>query len=315
MLILDFLTIMKMYLVQVPNSLISLVSSVLRKGEDDMTQLYALRTIENVSSQGAHWATRFTSQDVIGNLCYIYRASGKQESIRLTAGSCLVRLVRFSLPSIQWVIEKLSFKEITAALVKGSPREQQISLNLLNLVMLASQTFSNMGRHLVQLLEDRNLVPGLISLIEQGTEVLRGKALVLVALLCKNGKRCLSHFFFSTRLISALDRLAKEKDDFIKQCLTSSAHVVASTVPTVLENIVGDVQQMMGGKRYGMSPLGNRNTAKTNAQLFIVVLNLLHSPTLKHRVATLQVRQQLTKITKLVENPFQVYTFRNGSTF
>ncbi|CAI0466638.1 unnamed protein product [Linum tenue] len=48
---------------QVPNSLISMVSSVLRKGEDDITQLYALRTIENVCSQGSHWAARFTSQD------------------------------------------------------------------------------------------------------------------------------------------------------------------------------------------------------------------------------------------------------------
>ncbi|PON80282.1 Phosphorylase kinase, gamma catalytic subunit [Parasponia andersonii] len=48
---------------QVPNSLISLVSSILRKGEDDITQLYALRTMENIFSQGAHWVSRFTSQD------------------------------------------------------------------------------------------------------------------------------------------------------------------------------------------------------------------------------------------------------------
>ncbi|KAH8499904.1 hypothetical protein H0E87_015230 [Populus deltoides] len=96
---------------QVPNSLISLVSSVLRKGEDDITQLYALRTIENICSQGGHWAGRFTSQDVISNICYIYRAAGKQESIRLTAGSCLVRLARFNPPSIQSVMEKLSFKD------------------------------------------------------------------------------------------------------------------------------------------------------------------------------------------------------------
>ncbi|KAE8076880.1 hypothetical protein FH972_015503 [Carpinus fangiana] len=123
---------------QVSNSLISLVSSILRKGEDDITQLYALRTIENISGQGGHWATRFTSQDVIGNLGYIYRAAGKQENTRLTAGSCLVRLVRFSPPSIQSVIEKLSSKDIASALVKGSPREQQISLNLLNMAMLGS---------------------------------------------------------------------------------------------------------------------------------------------------------------------------------
>ncbi|OIV95803.1 hypothetical protein TanjilG_20253 [Lupinus angustifolius] len=76
---------------QVPNSLISFVSSMLRKGEDDLTQLYALRTVENVCSQGGTWVGRFSSQDVISNLCYIYRASGKQESMRLTAGSCLGR--------------------------------------------------------------------------------------------------------------------------------------------------------------------------------------------------------------------------------
>ncbi|KAJ4844679.1 hypothetical protein Tsubulata_018297 [Turnera subulata] len=101
---------------QVPNSLISLVSSLLRKGEDDITQLYALRTIENICSQGAHWAARFTSQDVITNLCYIYKAAGKQESIRLTAGSCLVRIARFNPPSIQSVMEKLTFKETASSL-------------------------------------------------------------------------------------------------------------------------------------------------------------------------------------------------------
>ncbi|KAL0393193.1 UNVERIFIED_CONTAM: Serine/threonine-protein kinase RUNKEL [Sesamum radiatum] len=103
----------------VPNSLISLISSVLRKGEDDLTQLYALRTIENITSHGGYWATRFTSQDVISNLCYIFRAPGKQESMRLTAGSCLVRLVRFSPPSIQQVIEKLPLKDITSSVLRA----------------------------------------------------------------------------------------------------------------------------------------------------------------------------------------------------
>ncbi|KAE9599015.1 putative non-specific serine/threonine protein kinase [Lupinus albus] len=108
---------------QVSNSFISFVSSMLRKGEDDLTQLYALRTVENFCSQGGTWVGRFSSQDVISNLCYLYRAAGKQESMRLTAGSCLVRLVRFNPPSIQSVMEKLSFKDLASALVKGSPRE------------------------------------------------------------------------------------------------------------------------------------------------------------------------------------------------
>nr|GEU51320.1 putative reverse transcriptase domain-containing protein [Tanacetum cinerariifolium] len=67
----------------VPDTLIILVALLSRKGEDDITQLYALRTKENICSQGGLWATRFTDQDVINSLCYIFQASGKQETTRL----------------------------------------------------------------------------------------------------------------------------------------------------------------------------------------------------------------------------------------
>ncbi|GMI70343.1 RUNKEL, EMBRYO DEFECTIVE 3013 [Hibiscus trionum] len=289
---------------QVPNSLISLVSSVLRKGEDDMTQLYALRTIENICSQGGYWAARFTTQDVISNLCYIYRAAGKLESMRLTAGSCLVRLARFSPQSIQSVIDKLSLKAIASTLTKGSLREQQISLNLLNLAMLGSHLFSNIGRYLLPLVEEKNLVPSLVSLIEQGSEVLRGKALVFVALLCKNGKRWLPQFFCNARLLPTVDRLAKEKDNFIQQCLDAFLHVLASTIPTLLDAITGDIQQMIGGRRQ-ISALTSRSAPKNNIHLFPVVLHLLGSMPFRNRVVTHQVLQQLANLIKVVETPFQ----------
>ncbi|CAK9145510.1 unnamed protein product [Ilex paraguariensis] len=291
---------------QVPNPLISLVSSILRKGEDDITQLYALRTIENISSQGGQWAARFTSQDIISNLCYIFRAPGKQESMRCTAGSCLVRLARFSPPSIQQVIEKLSFKEIASSLVKGGPREQQICLNLLNMAMLGSHMFTNIGRYLLPLVEDRNFVPHIVSLIEQGSEILRGKTLIFVALLCKSGRRWLLHFFCNARLLSAVDRLVKEKDSYLKKCLDAFVHVVVSTLPGLLETITGDVQQLMGGRRLGhITTLTNRATTKTNVHLFPVILHLLGSSSFKHKVASNQVLQQLANLIKLAESPFQ----------
>ncbi|KAK7332224.1 hypothetical protein VNO80_28973 [Phaseolus coccineus] len=290
---------------QVPNSLISLVSSMLRKGEDDITQLYALRTIENICSQGGFWVGRLTSQDVFSNLCYIYRAAGKQESMRLTAGSCLVRLVRFNPTSIQSVVEKLSFKDLASALVKGSPREQQISLNLLNIAMLGSHLFTNIGRYLVQLAEDKNLIPSLLALVEQGSEVLRGKALVLVALLCKHGRRWLPHFFCSQKLLSVVDRLGKEKDSYVRQCLDAFVHIVASSIPGLLDIITGEVQQMMGGRRHGHISALTSRSSKANIHLFPVVLHLLGTSTFKQKVVTPQVVLQLANLIKLVETPFQ----------
>lgn len=292
---------------QVPNSLISFVSSILRKGEDDITQLYALRTIENICSQGGVWVGRLASQDVISNLCYIYRAAGKQESMRLTAGSCLVRLVRFNPPSVQSVIEKLSFKDLASALVKGSPREQQIILNLLNMAMLGSHMFTNVGRFVVPLAEEKNLIPSLLALVEQGSEVLKGKALVFVALLCKHGRRWLPQFFCSHKLLSVVDRLGKEKDAFVRQCLDAFLHIVASTIPGLLDIITGDIQQMMGGRRHGhISSLTSRSAPKANINLFPVVLHLLESSAFKHKVATFPVLRQLANLIKLVEAPFQV---------
>lgn len=296
---------------QVPNLLLSKVASILRKGEDDITQLYALRTIENICSQAGHWAARLNSQGMINNLCYIYRAAGKQESMRLTAGSCLVRLVRFNPPSIQQVIDILSLKEVASAIVKGSLREQQISLNILNMAMLGSHMFTNFGRYLLPLMEDKNIVPSLVSLIEQGSEVLKGKALVCVALLCKNSssknsRRWLPHFFCNARLLSVVDRLAKEKDHYVRQCLDAFVSVVASVIPSLLDTITGDIQQTMGRRHGHLSPLNSRAAPKTNVHMLPVVLHLLRSSSFKHKVVSDQVLQQLANLIKLVETPFQV---------
>ncbi|KAL9810783.1 putative serine/threonine-protein kinase RUNKEL ULK-ULK4 family [Arabidopsis thaliana] len=291
---------------QVSNALISLVSSVLRKGEDDLTQVYALRTIENICSQGAYWATRFSSQDLISNLCYIYKATGKQESMRQTAGSCLVRLARFNPPCIQTVVEKLSLKEIASSFVKGSAREQQVCLNLLNMAMIGSHTFTSFGRHLVTLTEEKNLFPSLLSIIEQGTEVLRGKALLFVAFLCKNSRRWLTNFFCNARFLPVVDRLAKEKDSYLQQCLEAFVNVIASIIPGMLDTITNDIQQLMTGRRHGpVSPLNSRAPVKTNAHLFPVVLHLLGSSSFKNKMVTPQVLRQLANLTKLVEASFQ----------
>ncbi|KAL3641960.1 hypothetical protein CASFOL_012775 [Castilleja foliolosa] len=291
---------------QVPNALISLISSVLRRGEDDLTQLYALRTIENISGHGGYWATRFTGQDVISNLCYIFRAPGKQESMRLTAGSCLVRLVRFNPPSIQHVIEKLPLKDIASSLFKGNRREQQICLNLLNMTLHGSHLLTNVGRHLLPIMDDKNLVPNMLSLIEQGSEVQRGKALLFVALLCKNGKRCLSHFFCNARLLSVVDRLAKDKDKYVQLCLAAFVHAVVSTLPGLLETITGDIQQLAGGRRHGqIGGLSNRSSPKNSIHFFPVVLHLLGSSSFKNSVVTPQVLQLVANLLKMAEFPFQ----------
>lgn len=288
------------------NSLIGLVSSILRKGEDDVVQLYALKTIDNVCSQGEEWTSRFASHDVIVNLCYIYKATSKQESTKFIAGSCLARLAHFNPLTIQLIFEKLSIKDTASSVVKSSqPREKQICLNLLNMAILNNHLLSGMLRHLSSLMED--LGQGLILLIEQGNEVLRGKTLIFVALLCKNSRRWVSRFLCNARVLSAVDRLAKEKDSFLQHCMQNFVQIVSSTVPEILETVSGDIQQIMGGKRHGfMASVTARNNTKNTSDLFPAILNLLGSSSFKHRVVSSHVLFQLANLGKLLESPFQV---------
>ncbi|KAE9599014.1 hypothetical protein Lal_00043944 [Lupinus albus] len=174
------------------------------------------------------------------------------------------------------------------------------------MAMLGSHMFTNIGRHLLPLTEDKNLTQSLLVFVEQGSDILKGKALVLVALLCKHGRRWLSHFFCSRKLLSVVDRLGKEKDSYIRQCLDAFVHVVTSTIPGLLDTVTGDIHQIMGGRRQGhISALANRSAPKTNIHLFPTVLHLLGSSVLKHKVVTPQVLQQLANLIKLVETPFQ----------
>ncbi|KAF2287704.1 hypothetical protein GH714_002383 [Hevea brasiliensis] len=198
---------------QVPNSLISLVSSVLRKGEDDVTQLYALRTIENICSQGGHWAARFTSSDVISNLCYIYRATGKQESMRLTAGSCLVRLARFNPPTsnIQHMMGARRHGQISAISSRVTPKtnihsfpvvlhllgsssfkhkvvNHQVLQQLANLVKVLETPFQGRDDFQITLLRVLESVAEESSLILESPDIFIGEILPSLAILYKGNK-------------------------------------------------------------------------------------------------------------------------------
>ncbi|EFJ24969.1 hypothetical protein SELMODRAFT_100105, partial [Selaginella moellendorffii] len=282
---------------QVPSTTIALVASILRKGEDDVTQHYALKAIENISSQGGEWAARFTTHDVLGNLCYIMKTSSKQEVVRSTAGSCLVRLVRFSPSSVAVVLEKVTFKELIAGLCKGGAKLQQVYINLLNIALVGSSVMNNASRHLQVLFDEKALIPNIMAILEQGPEVLRGKAFVCAALLCKINRRWMLSFC-NAKIVPAVERLTKEKDAYVQQCVDALIQIVVSLVPGILDSIGADFQQSANSKRPSSATttqhatLG-RSQPRGSMPLFPVVLHLFRSMTFRDRIVNSQVLQQL----------------------
>ncbi|XP_024534759.1 LOW QUALITY PROTEIN: serine/threonine-protein kinase RUNKEL [Selaginella moellendorffii] len=290
---------------QVPSTTIALVASILRKGEDDVTQHYALKAIENISSQGGEWAARFTTHDVLGNLCYIMKTSSKQEVVRSTAGSCLVRLVRFSPSSVAVVLEKVTFKELIAGLCKGGAKLQQVYINLLNIALVGSSVMNNASRHLQVLFDEKALIPNIMAILEQGPEVLRGKAFVCAALLCKINRRWMLSFC-NAKIVPAVERLTKEKDAYVQQCVDALIQIVVSLVPGILDSIGADFQQSANSKRPSSATttqhatLG-RSQPRGSMPLFPVVLHLFRSMTFRDRIVNSQVLQQLATFLKRME--------------
>lgn len=119
-------------------------------------------------------------------------------------------------------------------------------------------------------------------------------------------------FFCNARFLSAMDRLAKEKDKYMQHCLDAFVYAVVSTLPGLLETITVDIQQLMGGRRQGLIPgFGSRSSPKNSIHFFPVVLHLLGSSSFRNSVITPQVLLLVANLLKLTESPFQVYNGKN----
>jgi serine/threonine-protein kinase ULK4 len=80
---------------QINSGTISAVVRLLKPQEDEVAQHYAVKTIENICSQGGDWAAKFASEDVVFSLLQIYNST-KNEALKATAASTLARLLRHS---------------------------------------------------------------------------------------------------------------------------------------------------------------------------------------------------------------------------
>lgn len=103
------------------SSTISAVTRLLKPQEDEIAQHYAVKTIENICSQGGDWAAKFCSQDVAFSLVQIY-SSTKSENLKSTTASTLSRLLRHSPTLVAYVVDKFGIRLFVAGLSDPSSK-------------------------------------------------------------------------------------------------------------------------------------------------------------------------------------------------
>jgi serine/threonine-protein kinase ULK4 len=148
-------------------------------------------------------------------------------------------------------------------------------------------------------------------MLDQGPEILRGKALVCAALLCKINRRWLPSLC-NAKLLASVERLMKEKDPYVQQCMEALVQTIVGVIPGILESIATDIVNLTSAKRanttgLGAAPLIGRGSARSSIPLFPVVLQLMNSPTFRTRVIDRPVLAHLASFLKRLEtSSFQV---------
>ena len=113
---------------QVPATAIAALLRLLRAGEDEVTQHYAAKTVENIASAGGDWPARVASPEVASALVVMVQSS-RSEQLRGTAASALSRLCRAAPALLAHVLDKYGIKLLLAGLQDGAAKVQQVGLD------------------------------------------------------------------------------------------------------------------------------------------------------------------------------------------
>eukprot|EP00929_Paragymnodinium_shiwhaense_P082596 TRINITY_DN43604_c0_g2_i1.p1 TRINITY_DN43604_c0_g2~~TRINITY_DN43604_c0_g2_i1.p1 ORF type:complete len:1309 (+),score=242.74 TRINITY_DN43604_c0_g2_i1:218-4144(+) len=235
---------------------------------DEATQHYVAKTIENIATQCPGLAQRwFDTPEVLGGLASQVQRSS-YEPFRLSCLACLAHLCRSrpdgtgsSAPSSavrpSWIV---------AGLQELAPAGLHHGLQLMATVLLNASDIDVARRALPP-----DIVSAIMAILCQTryAGALRARACVLLVLLCVLDDPSESRFLraaVESSFVQHLDRLGREKDHTVVQCVASSSAAMDVVVSTTLQ-VVLDILRNMAEER--SSPVSSDRAVKV-----MQVLNL-----------------------------------------
>jgi serine/threonine-protein kinase ULK4 len=211
----------------VPNGTTTTIVRLLRNVEDPVTQHYAVKTLENVFSVGGEWALRLGTHETALNLAHIC-SNAKSEHLKVTASSALARLYRCNVTQTQMITDKIGMRTIIGFFTEGNAKVQQ-SFGTVFIMALASA--SNKSKNALS--DEKGLTSTLIHLLDHGSHILRGKAVISIVQLSKLQIQWFVQLC-NSKLIILVERLNKIQDDYVSHCVA----LLQSSMPLLLELLI-----------------------------------------------------------------------------
>ncbi len=187
-----------------------------------------------------------------------------------------------------------------AGLSDSSSKVQTAAVNMLNLV--TSQPDLSV-RAKSSLSEERSVVPSLMGLLDHSLPVLRAKGIVAIILLCRLSTRWLLETC-KAKLIPAVERLQREKDDYLLAAVAALRDQLGKLVPVICAQITDELCRP-GSRRSGSFNSTSRPApGKSPLLQFPVVLHLITSPYFRATTVTPQLLNDLAGyLTATMEQP------------
>ncbi|CAG9460825.1 unnamed protein product [Pedinophyceae sp. YPF-701] len=281
----------------VPPIVTAQVLRLLRQGEDDVTQHYALKTIENIATQGGEWAARFATKEA-AFCCAQVLLNSNQDTVRGTAASTLARLVRAHPALLPYTIEKFGLRTLVQGLLDTSSKSQGACATMLALALASPDV---PVRATAGALEDRTLQQGLAQLLDSPLQMLQGKGVVILGLLARQG---FAHLARAGKVVEKMERLSRERDPYVRaalRCLQAEVRHQVSAI--LLPRCTQELAASQGGRRAASPALGRAASRGGALASFSVVPYLLQSPTLRPAVQSAALVSHLAAFLRAVTAP------------
>jgi len=226
---------------QIPSTVLQALTHMVSSGEDEIVQHYAVKTIENIATQCPAIAQQwFFAPELIHSLGLHVRR-GSRDTFRL---SCLAATAHLLRGRPEGEMHPADPDLVTLGLMDLAPQGVSYSLQLVADTLLRAPSVE---AALVALPE--NIVDQLVGVASQPRYAgpLRGRAVLLLALLfVLDEAREARHLRIALdrSYVAHVDRLGREKDRFVVQCIAAVAVVMDVVTAAILQSLVEGLRQL-----------------------------------------------------------------------
>jgi len=229
-----------------PNVLQELSQTLLGPGQDEIVQHYIAKTMENVSTQCPAIALQwFNSPELLSGLDGHIRRS-LCEQFRLSCLATAVNLLRGRTEERQADAHVVEPDLIDAGLLELAPHGVPHSLQLVAAILLRAPSLDA---------ADATLPGNVTNLLVRAASqprysgAIRGRAALLLTLLfVLDDARSAKHLreAIDQGFVPLLDRLGREKDSFVVQCVAVAAAATDVAAAATLQSLVDSLRQLTG---------------------------------------------------------------------